>query len=95
VLQPVDTAAVWLITCLLIARSHRRQGVGTALLKAAADFARAHGATLLEGYPIAPTAERYPDAYAWTGLERQFVAAGFVEVARRSDTRPIMRKTLG
>lgn len=95
VLQPVDDAAVWSVTCLLIARGHRRQGVGTALLTAAAAFARKHGATLLEGYPIAPKAGSYPDAYAWTGIERQFVAAGFVEVARRSGTRPIMRKALG
>lgn len=95
VLQPVDDRQVWSITCLLIARGHRRRGIGTALLAAAADFARTQGATLLEGYPIAPRAERYPDAYAWTGLERQFAAAGFVEVARRSETRPIMRKSLG
>lgn len=94
VLQPVDAAPVWSITCLLIARSHRRRGVGTALLKAAAAFARAQGATLLEGYPIAPAQDRYPDPYAWTGLERQFAAAGFTEVARRSPTRPIMRKAL-
>lgn len=95
VLQPVDAEPVWSVTCLLIARGHRRRGVGTRLLEAAADFARAQGATLLEGYPIAPKDGRYPDAYAWTGLEKQFTAAGFVEVARRSPTRPILRKALG
>jgi len=32
-----------------------------------------------------------PDVYAWTGLASAFVKAGFVECARRSETRPIMR----
>jgi len=94
VLQPVDKADVWSITCLFIARGHRRRGVGTALLQAAGDFARLHGARILEGYPIAPREGRYPDAYAWTGIECQFHAAGFREVARRSPTRPIMRQEL-
>jgi len=92
VLQPVDGEPVWSITCLLIARSHRRRGIGTTLLEAAAEFAHAQGATLLEGYPVAPRNGRYPDAYAWTGIERQFLAAGFREVARRSPTRPIVRR---
>jgi GNAT superfamily N-acetyltransferase len=94
VLQPVDEREVWSLTCLLIARSHRRRGIGTALLAAAAAFAREQGARLIEGYPIAPREGRYPDAYAWTGIERQFRDAGFEEVARRSPTRPIMRKAV-
>ena len=32
-----------------------------------------------------------PDAFAWTGLSAAFLKAGFKEVARRSETRPIMR----
>lgn len=32
-----------------------------------------------------------PDAFAWTGLASGFRKAGFVEVLRRSATRPIMR----
>jgi GNAT superfamily N-acetyltransferase len=92
VLQPVDVREVWSLTCRLIARSHRRRGIGTALLQAAAGLARSQGARRLEGYPVAPREGRYPDAYAWTGIERQFRDAGFQEVARRSPTRPILRK---
>ncbi len=95
VLQPVDDAEVWSVSCLLIARGHRGRGVATGLLTAACDFARAQGARLLEGYPIAPKQARYPAAYAWTGFAEQFLRAGFREVARRSETRPIMRKALG
>jgi len=36
-----------------------------------------------------------PDAWVFTGLAGAFRKAGFVEVARRSETRPIMRLELG
>jgi hypothetical protein len=35
-----------------------------------------------------------PDVFAWTGLASTFRQVGFVEVLRRSKTRPIMRYTL-
>ena len=50
------------------------------------------GATLLEGYPVEPRSDRdIPAAFAWTGIPKVFLRAGFKEVARRSPTRPIMR----
>lgn len=92
VMQPVDDRPVWSVSCFLIAQSHRRQGVAVALLEAACAFAREHGATLVEGYPVAPGKDGYPDTYAWTGFDSVFRRAGFAEVARRSETRPIMRR---
>lgn len=92
VMQPVDDTPVWSVSCFLIARSHRRRGVAVTLLEAACSFARDHGATVVEGYPVAPAQSAYPDTYAWTGLEAVFRRAGFEEVARRSPTRPIMRR---
>lgn len=94
VLQPVDDAEVWSVSCFLIAKEFRRQGVASALLEAACDFARERGGRILEGYPIAPNKTPYPAAYAWTGFETVFLGAGFEEVARRSPTRPIMRRVL-
>jgi hypothetical protein len=32
-----------------------------------------------------------PAAFAWTGFPSAFIKAGFIEVERRSRTRPIMR----
>ena len=55
---------------------------------------KARGGAVLEGYPIDTPRERYPAAYAWTGFVQTFRNAGFEEVARRSETRPIMRKVL-
>lgn len=94
VMQPVDDTPVWSVSCFLIAKGHRRRGVGVALLEAACGFARAHGATVVEGYPVAPGKDGYPDTYAWTGYDSVFRRAGFAEVARRSATRPIMRRSV-
>jgi GNAT superfamily N-acetyltransferase len=90
VLKPVDERPVWSVTCLFVARPFRRQGVSVQLLRAALRYARSRGAAVVEGYPVAPRT-RLPDAFVWTGLPSAFLEAGFVEVARRSPTRPIMR----
>lgn len=91
-LARVDDKPVWSITCLFVTRTYRRKGVGTALLKAAVKHARQHGARLVEGYPTEPRSGRLPDAFAFMGTVPAFSAAGFKEVARRSATRPIMRR---
>ena len=96
VLAPVDEKPVWSVPCFFIARGWRRKGLTTKLLRAAADHAASRGASILEGYPIAPRAggAKMADAFAWTGFVGSFERAGFREVARRSPTRPIMRKAL-
>jgi GNAT superfamily N-acetyltransferase len=94
VLAPVDETPVWSVPCFFVARGWRRRGVTVRLLRAAAAHAAARGASMLEGYPIAPTKGPMADAFAWTGLVGAFEKAGFEEVARRSATRPIMRKKL-
>jgi hypothetical protein len=49
------------------------------------------GAKIIEGYPVEPRKGAVPDVFAYTGLPSAFRKAGFVEVLRRSRTRPIMR----
>lgn len=90
-LKRVDDEPVWSITCFFVAKAFRRQGVTLELLRAAVDYARMHGANIVEGYPVEPKQGTTPDAFAWTGLASAFRKAGFVEVLRRSETRPIMR----
>ena len=91
VLKPVDDQPVWSVVCFFIARKYRRQKLLQALLQAALEYTRQQGARILEGYPIEPKKDSAPDIYAFTGLASTFRQAGFVEVARRSETRPIMR----
>lgn len=94
VLAPVDDRPVWSIVCFYIARPHRRRGLSTQLLEAAAAYAARRGAVLLEGYPHDRGRAPLPDAFAWHGLLTSFQRAGFAEVARRSPGRPIVRRAL-
>lgn len=47
-----DDAPTWTVLCFFVRRTHRRQGVTLALLKAAVTYARAKGAHIVEGYPF-------------------------------------------
>ena len=91
VLKPVDEKPVWSVVCFFINRNYRKMGLSVALLEAVKKFVKSNGGKILEGYPIEPKKDKMPDAFAWTGLSAAFLKAGFKEVARRSETRPIMR----
>jgi GNAT superfamily N-acetyltransferase len=91
VLAPIDDRPVWSISCLFVAKMYRRQGVSVQLLRAAAQMAIARGARGVEGYPQRPVMTKTPDSFVWTGTPSAFEQAGFVEVAHRSPSRPIMR----
>jgi GNAT superfamily N-acetyltransferase len=93
ILAPVDDRPAWSVVCFFVARQHRRRGLSVRLLREAVRHAGAHGATLIEGYPT-DSRSRAADAFVWTGLASAFERAGFREVARRSRTRPIMRRAI-
>ena len=97
ILAPIDDRPVWSIVCFVVARSARKQGVAKALLDAAIAYAREHGATLLEGYPVETDGGRVPAANAYKGTLTMFERAGFEIAARRranraSPERPIVRR---
>ncbi|HUV27410.1 MAG TPA: GNAT family N-acetyltransferase [Anaerolineales bacterium] len=94
ILKRVDDQPVWSIVCFFIAKKYRHQGLSSRMLSAAVEYAAGKGARIIEGYPITPKKDQAPDIYIFTGLESTFVKAGFVEVARRSKSRPIMRYSL-
>jgi GNAT superfamily N-acetyltransferase len=94
IVGPLDDRPVWSVTCFFIKSGNRGKGIATALLTTACCFAADHGADVVEGYPIDPIGERYANAFAWTGLMRVFEKAGFAEVDRRSEKRPLMRREL-
>jgi len=90
-----DEKPVWSVVCFFVAKPFRRKGVTVKLLKAAVEYAKKRGAKIVEGYPIEPKKGKMPDVFANTGLASAFRQAGFVEVLRRSETRPIMRYLVG
>ena len=95
ILKRVDDQLVWSVVCFFIAKGYRRKGLTVALLEAAADYAAARGAKIVEGYPVEPKKADAPAAFMYTGIASAFRKARFVEVARRSETRPIMRRIIG
>jgi len=84
---------VWSIVCLFVTRTARRKGISVALIKAAAEYVKKQGGHLIEGYPTEANKE-HPAPFVWMGVASAFREAGFEEAARRSPTRPIMRRYL-
>jgi ribosomal protein S18 acetylase RimI-like enzyme len=85
VIPKIDERPVWSIVCFAVSSSARGRGVGRALLNAAIDDARAHGAPALEAYPvrIGDDESIHPNA-AFTGTLPQFRRAGFRVVAEHA-----------
>ncbi len=91
ILKAVDDTDPWCINCFVVRVGYRKKGVGSGLLSAAVEYARYLGATVVEGYPVDGPGSA-GDYY--TGTMGMFAAAGFEEVLRRKDTRPIVRLTV-
>lgn len=99
VLAPVDDQPTWSVVCFVVSRGARRQGVASILLGAAVEYAREHGASRLEGYPVEIAGQRIPSANAYMGTLSMFRRAGFEVVERRQAApntvvRHIVRKEL-
>jgi GNAT superfamily N-acetyltransferase len=92
ILAPLDGLPVWSVTCFFVDRRFRSRGITVDLLRAAVDWVAARGGEVLEGYPVEPDpGVKEPPLFVYTGLASAFRSAGFVEVARRSPRRPVMR----
>ena len=91
ILKRVDNQPVWSIVCLFVDKAYRKDGVSLQLIKAAVSFVKNQGGKIVEGYAIMPKKETMPDVFAFHGFYSTYLKAGFKEVARRSETRPIMR----
>jgi GNAT superfamily N-acetyltransferase len=99
VLPRLDDRPVWSIVCFVVARSWRGRGVAAALLDAALEHAREHGATLVEAYPVDASGGRVKAASAYMGPLPMFEHAGFEVAGRRqwrpgAPVRPIVRKAI-
>jgi GNAT superfamily N-acetyltransferase len=95
ILKRVDEQPVWSITCFFVAKAYRRQGVTARLLRAAVDYVAGRGGRIVEGYPVEPKSDDAPPVFIFTGIASTFREAGFTEAARRSETRPVMRCSIG
>ena len=90
-LPRVDDAPVWSVVCFFVDRRVRRQGVTLGLLKAAVEYARSHGAEIVEGYPVEPGSR----LYTYMGSPSMFRRAGFHDVTPAGQARKVMRCVVG
>ena len=90
-----DDPDVWAIVCFAIRPGFRRRGLTVPLAKAAVQYACAHGAKAIEGYPMIPAAGQ---TVSWgemnVGSLGTFVAAGFREISHPTTRRVVVRLDL-
>ncbi|MFN2169107.1 MAG: GNAT family N-acetyltransferase [Anaerolineae bacterium] len=91
VLKPIDDTPVWSIVCFYIAKEYRGQGLTEALIRAAVQYAWQQGGQVVEAYPVDPQGRDLAPVSSYMGLPGAFARAGFMEVARPSAGRVIMR----
>lgn len=91
-LKPIDETEPWSINCFVVANGHRKKGMAHGLPAAAIEFARQEGADSIEAYPVDGLRSSTVDYF--TGILSMLQQHGFVEVARRNDSRPIVRLTI-
>jgi GNAT superfamily N-acetyltransferase len=93
IMRPVDDAPAHAVTCFYLAPRWRRRWLMRPLIEAAVAFARERGASLVEAYPFDPPPDQRISG-GYHGIAAAFRDHGFVEVARRSPARPLMRLAL-
>jgi GNAT superfamily N-acetyltransferase len=82
---------VWAVTCFVVRTDYRRRGVAAALVRAAVDYARSRGASVIEGYPIDPAEREATTSVLYHGTVSLFEGAGFEIGSRPSRGRAVMR----
>jgi GNAT superfamily N-acetyltransferase len=89
--KPIDELPVWSIPCLFVDKRFRRRGLAVQLLRGVIQYAAEHGIDTLEAYPVIPSGDGLPDAFAWMGPYASFEKAGFIVVDSTSKNRPMVR----
>ena len=91
VLKRLDDRPVWSIVCFYVAKGFRGQGIAEVLIGGALDYVKRKGGSIVEAYPTLPKKTPLAPVSSYMGLPAMFVRAGFVECARPSPSKLIMR----
>jgi GNAT superfamily N-acetyltransferase len=78
---------IWSIACFFVVRRLRGTGVMEQIIAAAVRLALAHGASVVEAYPVEPDSP----SYRFMGFVPVFEKAGFAEVGREGKRRHVMQ----
>jgi GNAT superfamily N-acetyltransferase len=93
-LKRIDNRKAWSIVCFYVGKEYRGKGIALPLIRAAVAFAKRRGAKMVEAYPSIPEKRRVAPASVYMGIRSVFARAGFVECARPSDRKIVMRYTI-
>jgi GNAT superfamily N-acetyltransferase len=94
VLKPIDDLPVWSIVCFFVGKGFRGKGIGEEVIRGAVDYVRQQGGKIVEAYPYIPKSKRVPPVSSFMGFPALYQKAGFVECAKPSPSKVIMRCTL-
>ncbi len=86
----VPAEDVWSITCFFVTRAYRGLGLNAALINAAVAHAKAHGARVVEAYPVLASSP----SYRFMGFVPAFERQRFVEAGRVGIRRHVYRRRL-
>ncbi|MBN1440504.1 MAG: GNAT family N-acetyltransferase [Anaerolineales bacterium] len=93
-LKRIDSQPVWSIVCFFVAPEHRGKGIAVPLIRVAAAYAKRREAKIVEAYPTAPKGGELAPVSAYMGVPSMFRRAGFVECARPTERKRVMRLIL-
>jgi GNAT superfamily N-acetyltransferase len=77
----IDDLPVWSIWCIRVRPGFRKQGITSALIDGAVEYARTHGAPAVESYPADNGDDRVELTMAFVGTRAMFERAGFSKAA--------------
>ena len=81
---------IWSVACFFVRKQFRGEGITKKMLAAALDYAREHGARVVESYPV----DEDSPSYRFMGFVPLFEKAGFVETGREGTRRHVMQRKL-
>lgn len=91
IMRALDDQPVWSLVCYYVRRSHRGRGVSSILTAAALDWAKEQGARIVEAYPAVSASGERVQHHTWFNFTAALAEFGFVEVARPTPERAVMR----
>ena len=90
-----ELVGVWSVTCFVVRKGFRRQGLMYELAAATVEYGRQVGARVLEGYPTEPSPGK---TVIWdeasVGLLQVFLESGYEVVASPTLRRRVVRRRL-
>lgn len=92
--EPLDADDVWAVSCFVVRKAHRGQGLTRKLLDAAVASARDAGARVVEAYPLDPSVTTRSANQLYRGTVSVFEDAGFDIVDRPKPDRALVALTL-